>query len=54
MIKREAAAYLVVGAVTTVINMAVYYICYNMADISNLFSNGMAWVLAVVFANFAK
>lgn len=54
MIKREAAAYLVVGVVTTVINMAVYYICYNMAGISNLFSNGMAWILAVVFAYFAN
>lgn len=54
MIKREAAAYLIVGAVTTVINMAAYYICYNMAGISNLFSNGIAWVLAVIFAYFAN
>lgn len=54
MIKREAAAYLIVGAMTTLINMAAYYICYNIADISNLLSNGIAWVLAVIFAYFAN
>lgn len=52
--KRETAAYLIVGVITTLINMAVYYICYYIAELSNLLSNGIAWVLAVMFAYFAN
>lgn len=52
--KRETVAYLIVGVITTLINMAVYYICYYIAELSNLLSNGIAWVLAVMFAYFAN
>ncbi len=52
--KREAFAYLVVGAITTLINMVVYHLCCNVGGISNLISNGIAWVAAVIFAYFGN
>lgn len=54
MIKREAMAYLIVGGITTLINMAVYHFACNVAGIGNLLSNGIAWVAAVIFAYFAN
>lgn len=52
--KREVMAYFVVGAITTLINMVAYYCFCSLFGLSNLISNGIAWVLAVVFAYFAN
>ena len=42
--------YAVFGALTTVVNMASYYLCYNILHIPNVPSTVIAWVLAVAFA----
>lgn len=43
-------AYLFFGVCTTGVNVAIYYICYNICHILNVPSTIIAWVFAVVFA----
>lgn len=38
------------GVLTTVINIASYFVCYNILKIPNVISTIVAWVLGVVFA----
>ncbi len=47
---REMIAYLVVGVLTTVINIIAYNGFCNEMGIPNLIANGGAWVIAVLFA----
>ena len=47
---RGLICYLIFGIGTTAINLAVYYICYNLSGLSNMFSTVIAWVVAVLFA----
>ena len=35
---------------TTFVNIVVYYILFNHVLLSNILSNGIAWVAAVIFA----
>lgn len=42
--------YLIFGVLTTVINVAAYYVSYDICGISNLVSTMIAWVIAVAFA----
>lgn len=42
--------YAVFGALTTVVNMAAYFISFNLLKIPNVPSTVIAWVLAVLFA----
>lgn len=42
--------YAVFGVLTTVINMASYYVLYNTLSWSNLASTALAWLIAVIFA----
>lgn len=42
--------YLVFGALTTVVNIAAYHICYEIWRVPNVPSNIIAWVLAVAVA----
>ena len=42
--------YAVFGVLTTLINIAVYYLSYNILHIPNVPSTVIAWVLAVLFA----
>lgn len=42
--------YGVFGIITTIINIVVYAGCYELLNISNMASNVVAWILAVVFA----
>ena len=42
--------YLIFGVLTTFVNIVVYYILFNHVLLSNIFSNGIAWVAAVIFA----
>ena len=42
--------YVFFGAVTTVVNLVVYYICYHMAGLNSDLSTVIAWVLAVLTA----
>lgn len=47
---REVISYLFWGACTTVVNIAAYWICFEILKMSNLLSTILAWMLAVVFA----
>lgn len=49
---REMIVYLVVGAMTTFVNWAVYAVCVNIFGIG--LSNGIAWAGAVAFAFLAN
>lgn len=42
--------YAAFGVFTTVVNLAVYNLCYYQAGLSNTVSNIFAWVMAVTFA----
>ncbi len=42
--------YAVFGVLTTLVNMVSYYLCFRVADIPNVASTVIAWVLAVLFA----
>ena len=47
---RSIILYVVFGAMTTLVNMAAYWLCYNVIGIPNVPSTIIAWVLAVSFA----
>ncbi|MCD8314383.1 MAG: GtrA family protein [Firmicutes bacterium] len=47
---KSIISYLFFGVCTTVINIATYYLCYNISAIPNVPSTVIAWVVAVVFA----
>lgn len=47
---QEGMRYLVFGALATLVNIVVYSICYYPLHISNAISNGIAWVIAAIFA----
>ena len=51
---QEGMRYLVFGTLSTIVNIAVYYICYYLVNIPNAISNGIAWVLAAIFAYFTN
>ena len=38
------------GVLTTLVNMAVYYVCYQGGNMSNTGSTVAAWLVSVVFA----
>ena len=42
--------YAIFGILTTIVNMAVYYLCFNISGIPNVPSTIIAWILAVCFA----
>lgn len=42
--------YSIFGLLTTVINLAVYFFCYNIIEIANVLSVVIAWIVAVAFA----
>ena len=47
---REMVSYVFWGAVTTLVNYAVYFICTKLCSIHYLVSNIIAWVIAMIFA----
>ena len=46
----DILSYLFFGVLTTVVNYIIYIPCYNILHMSAVVSNGIAWVVAVVFA----
>jgi putative flippase GtrA len=42
--------YLFFGGCTTLINIVVYYVLYEVAGVSNLISTIFAWIVSVLFA----
>lgn len=51
---RELIAYIIVGGITTLINIVAYHLLCNEWKIENLIANVLAWSIAVVFAFFAN
>lgn len=51
---RGMIVYLVLGGMTTVVNMAVYYGCYEVWGIHSDLSTILAWIVAVIFAFFTN
>ena len=47
---RSIISYLFWGVVTTVVNVVVYSLCYDVAHFSNILSTVIAWVVAVAVA----
>lgn len=43
-------SYLFFGVCTTLVNVAVYYVCYNVCGMFNVGATVIAWLLAVLFA----
>lgn len=51
---RSVISYLFFGVLTTLVNLAVYYLCYHLWELGNDLSVVIAWVLAVLFAFFTN
>lgn len=56
---REIIAYLIIGFLTTVLNLLVYFVCtryfLDPKEIINVeIANVIAWIIAVIFAYFAN
>ena len=47
---KHLIAYAVFGVLTTIINIVTYWFCYNKYGITNVVSNIIAWILAILFA----
>ena len=47
---RRQILYLFFGGCTTLVNIAVYSLCYKLCGIPNVPANILAWVFAVLFA----
>ena len=47
---QEGMRYLVFGALTTLVNIVVYSLCFYTINIENSISNVIAWVAGAVFA----
>lgn len=46
--------YLIFGVLTTVLNIVCYYLLYNYANLTNILSTVVAWLISVVFAFFTN
>lgn len=51
---KELLLYGIVGVATTLINIAVFWLCNSVLDIHFAVANVIAWVLSVLFAFFAN
>lgn len=47
---RSIILYIVFGLMTTLVNMAAYWLCFDVFGIRNVPSTVIAWILAVSFA----
>jgi putative flippase GtrA len=54
LIQKETIAYIIVGTLTTGVNMVAYNWFCNVIGIRNLISNALAWIVAMLFAYFAN
>ncbi|WFR55069.1 GtrA family protein [Anaerocolumna sp. AGMB13025] len=52
LINRETIFYAISGVLTTLVNLAVFYIFCYFIGVNNLISNIIAWFIAVTFAYF--
>ena len=47
---KSISLYGIFGVLTTILNLASYYLCYNVIKISNVQSVIIAWIIGVLFA----
>lgn len=47
---RGVILYLVFGVLTTAVNVAVYWLCYEVLGVANIPATALAWVLSVAVA----
>ncbi|MCD7826471.1 MAG: GtrA family protein [Clostridiaceae bacterium] len=47
---RQVILYLVFGGLTTLVNIAAYFVCARILCMNTLAANGLAWIVSVVFA----
>ena len=50
----EFFLYIIVGVLTTVVNLIVYYVLLNAAGVDPYTSTAVAWIVAMVFAFFVN
>lgn len=48
--KKEVLLYCFFGALTTLINIVIYNLCFYLLNINNSLSNVISWVVSVIFA----
>lgn len=51
---KSVILYVLFGGLTTLVNIAVYWLCYEFFGIANIPSNCAAWIASVVFAFFTN
>ncbi|MGR3766084.1 GtrA family protein [Rossellomorea sp. NS-SX7] len=51
---KEAIAYLVMGVLTTVINIAVFFVCNDIVVKNYIVATSIAWLISVLFAYFTN
>lgn len=54
LIRKETISYIIVGTLTTGVNLIAYYWFWNILGITNIIANAFAWVVAMLFAYFAN
>lgn len=47
---RSLISYGIFGVLSTIVNIGTYYLCYDVNGMSNVLSNILAWIAAVLFA----
>lgn len=52
--QKETISYIIVGTLTTGVNLTAYYWLCNICGVANLIANAFAWVVAMLFAYFAN
>ena len=50
LINKETILYVILGVLTTIVNLIAYYLFSNIININYLISNAIAWIISVVFA----
>lgn len=51
---RETFWYLVFGGLTTLLNIATFYVLYELLHMDKLLANSIAWIAGVLFAFFTN
>ena len=50
----ELLRYIIIGLLTTLLNIFIYYICANILNIHYVISTIIAWIIAVIFSFFTN
>lgn len=51
---KEIILYLIIGGLTTALNIATYWVCANPLNLNTVLSNILAWTVGVIFAYFTN